>query len=114
MSNEHAGAEDRATQRVGWWVAGNYGDGEATCRQWEAMTAKAFEAMQEAIAEGATSDEAKDHAVYELADELKDWFDAESPEVQSVWGDLVGYMEACVDWRQLATDAIEQREIEAR
>lgn len=107
----HAGAEERATQRVSWWIAGTFDDGEATCRRWEAMVTARWEAAREAIEEDTPGDEAIDHEVYTLAGELKDWLTEEelSEEVQTgLVGDLIGYMVACVDFTQLARDAIEE------
>jgi hypothetical protein len=116
--NIHAGAEDRATQRVSWWVAGNYENGEATCRRWEAMTETAWQEVVESREEtGDPLDEVMASQAYELAKQLKDWLTEEelSEEAQTgLVGDLVGYMVACVDFEQLARDALEQREIESR
>lgn len=119
--NEHRGAEDRATQRVSWWIGGNYngpgGDGESICRQWEAMTAEAFDAAQEDHDDNETPmDEAIDAQVYQLSEQLKIWLDGavddEDLPSGSLIGDLLDYMVACVDWQQLAKDALEQRQIE--
>ncbi len=104
VANQHLGAEERATRCVSWFIAGNYDGGEATCRRWEGMVAEAV-ALMDAENEDATAEE----VAYELAEALKDWLEEERGDVAATpFDDMLGYMLACVDWQQLALDAVEE------
>ncbi len=109
-TNIHVGAEERATRCVSWFIAGNYNNGEASCRQWEDMARNAYEIIRENWLE---EDEAERIETQALAQALKDWVEDERGEVNATpFDDMLGYMLACVDWHQLAVDAIEQHRIE--
>ncbi len=110
-TNTHLGAEERATRCVSWWIAGNYNGGDATCRRWEAMVADVVENYEllDPTIDHAIRKENATNARYELAASLKDWFEEERGDVSgSPLDDMLGYMIACVDWTQLAEDAIQE------
>ncbi len=113
-TNQHLGAEERATRCVSWFIAGNYNGGEATCRRWEAMVTEAVE--------GRFDGDSDENVAYELAKDLQTWLEEERDDIgssglralvgdraqSSPFADMLGYMMACVDWQQLALDAVEE------